>query len=228
MHDAHFHDSHRIHDLQQEYGIPGICNVSDLQEYEQVSKRYPVWSMGVHPWKADETLLEQMIPYMKQAPVIGEIGMDSLWCRVPMDIQEKVFVRQLKLAKDLNKPVILHTKGMEKRILEILRTIPNTYVIHWYSSMHYLDGYQQAGTYFTIGPSIGKDRAVTKTAQRIPMDRMLLESDGIGAVLWATGHGNYVPALRHTIREIAKIRNLSEGEAEKRLDDNFARLLASL
>lgn len=228
MHDAHFHDSSRIHALQQEYGIPGICNVSNLQEYEYVSKRYPLYSMGVHPWNADETLLDQMIPYMKEAPLIGEIGMDSLWCRVPLEKQETVFIKQLELAKDLHKPVILHTKGMEKRILEILRTIPNTYIIHWYSNIHYLEGYEQVGAYFTIGPSVGLDRAVTKLAQRIPMNQLLMESDGIGAVQWATGHGQYVSALRHTIRVISKIRNCSEKEAEKRLDDNFSRLIQSL
>lgn len=43
--------------------------------------------------------------------------MDSVWCDVDLKIQKEVFEKQLQLAQALNKPVILHTKGQEKRYL---------------------------------------------------------------------------------------------------------------
>lgn len=43
--------------------------------------------------------------------------MDSVWCDVDLKIQKEVFEKQLQFAQALNKPVILHTKGQEKRYL---------------------------------------------------------------------------------------------------------------
>ena len=57
-----------------------------------------------------------MLPLLKQASIIGEIGMDSVWCDVDLEIQKEVFEKQLQLAKEWDKPVILHTKGQEKTI----------------------------------------------------------------------------------------------------------------
>ena len=53
--------------------------------------------------------------------MVGEIGMDSVWCQVPLPIQERVFREQLAMACSLKKPVVLHTKGQEKAIASILK-----------------------------------------------------------------------------------------------------------
>ncbi len=60
-------------------------------------------------------------------------GMDSVWCDIPLDIQQKRLEEQLQIAADLKKPVLLHTKGQEKRIAELLRGFPYHICVHWYS-----------------------------------------------------------------------------------------------
>lgn len=72
-------------------------------------------ALGLHPWQAGNVSFRDMEPWLLKAPVIGEIGMDSVWCDVPLSKQEKVFCAQLELASALKKPVVLHTKGQEKR-----------------------------------------------------------------------------------------------------------------
>ena len=121
MHDAHYHYSKEINALQNEYDISGICNVANEKEFELVQQKHLFYSCGVHPWNASLDTLNSMFPLLKNAPIIGEIGMDSVWCDVDLKIQKEVFEKQLQLAQALNKPVILHTKGQEKAILELIR-----------------------------------------------------------------------------------------------------------
>ena len=106
---------------------------------EWLKGRAVVPTAGLHPWYADQYTVQDMEPYIRRCPVVGEIGMDSVWCQVPLPVQEQVFREQLAMACSLKKPVILHTKGQEKAIASILREYPNRYLVHWYSCEEYLE-----------------------------------------------------------------------------------------
>lgn len=140
---------------------------------------------GLHPWHAAAYSLEEMLPYLTAAPIVGEIGMDSVWCDIPLALQEEVFRAQLRLACEQNKPVILHTKGQERQIASILKEYPNHYLVHWYSSEEAPDDYLALDCYFSIGPDVWWNPAVQQTAVRIPQNRLLIETDGLEAVRWA-------------------------------------------
>ena len=140
---------------------------------------------GLHPWHAAAYSLEEMLPYLTAAPIIGEIGMDRVWCDIPLALQEEVFRAQLRLACEQNKPVILHTKGQERQIASILKEYPNHYLVHWYSSEEAPDDYLALDCYFSIGPDVWWNPAVQQTAVRIPQNRLLIETDGLEAVRWA-------------------------------------------
>ena len=86
---------------------------------------------GLHPWHCDKCSAEEMRPFLEQVPVIGEIGLDSVWCQVPMEIQRRAFEAQLDLAAQMGKPVVLHTKGMEAEIARTIKKYENTYLVHW-------------------------------------------------------------------------------------------------
>lgn len=70
---------------------------------------------GLHPWYSDKWEPEEMFSLMEKVPVIGEIGMDSVWCDVPLDRQRKALEKQLQFACEIKKPVVLHTKGQKRR-----------------------------------------------------------------------------------------------------------------
>ena len=106
---------------------------------------------GLHPWYADQYMVRDMEPYIRRCPVVGEIGMDSVWCQVPLMIQEQAFREQLEMACTLKKPVILHTKGQEKAIAAILKEYPNRYLVHWYSCDAWLQEYIDLGGVSVFG-----------------------------------------------------------------------------
>ena len=209
MHDAHFHYSPEIARLQKENGIPGLCNVQNAQEEREVKEAGLLYSVGVHPWDADRIRLKEMEGLLEEAPVIGEIGMDNVWCDKDLSVQRDVFVAQIQFAARHGKPVILHTKGMEREILD----------------MEYLQEYDAVASYFTVGPSVGTDPAVTQLAEKVSMEKLLMESDGLDAIEWAVGNRDYIDTLKHAAAQIARIKGLSYGQAEAWLDENFAALL---
>ena len=85
--------------------------------------------------------------------MIGEIGMDSVWCRVPLADQQRELEWQLQAAEDLGKPAVLHTKGQERRIGEMIRGFKGKLCVHWYSgSLEDLKGFLEQDCYFTLGP----------------------------------------------------------------------------
>ena len=115
--------------------------------------------------------------------------MDSVWCQVPLKIQEEKFRQQLELAEKAGKPVILHTKGQEKQVASIIRQYPNRYLVHWYSCEDYLEEYLDLDCWFSVGPDVWWNPAVQKVAGVVPLDRLLVETDGLAAVRWAMEEG---------------------------------------
>ena len=145
------------------------------------------------------------MPYLEKCQVIGEIGMDSLWCNVPLKRQKEVLEKQLQIAAEWKKPVVLHTKDQEREILELIKKYPNTYLVHLYSADHDLDGYLDLDCYFSVGPDVIWNPAVQQVAKRVPENRILLETDGMEAVKWAWEEGqknqNYAIEEQENLQE---------------------------
>ena len=143
----------------------------------------------------------------------------------------------LAIACQMKKPVILHTKGEEDRIASILPEYPNTYLVHWYSCEEYLDQYLALGCYFSIGPDVLWNPPVRTLADRVPQNRILIETDGMGAVKWAyeapeapknsqladarENTKNVEDALTHTLLETAAIRQTKPGVLAKQIQKNL-------
>ncbi len=194
---------------------------------------YVFVSCGIHPWhlppKNDGGF--DMINAINMVDILGEIGLDNVWCDSDLDEQRKWFSDQLKFAINSGRPVVLHIKGMEQEALEILRHHPNTYHVHWYSCPDYLDDYLALGCYMSVGPFPSIDPAVAAVAERTPLDRLLIETDGIDAVRWATGRDvsedDYPATLVQIANEIAEIRHMTTEDVLRQTRDNLWRFIHS-
>ena len=165
---------------------------------------------GLHPWKTARYSVREMEPWLAKCRVIGEIGLDSVWCDVSAADQRPAFVRQLDIAREMGKRVLLHTKGCEEEIARLVSERRVPCVVHWYSCMEHLECYLDMDSYFTIGPGVFNDPAVREVARRAPKGRLLVETDGLSAVSWAFGREVAGKELAHTLEamleEIAAIR----------------------
>ena len=190
------------------------------------------YSMGIHPFDAD--IVDQQFgssyeDLIKDANLIGEIGMDACWCDTPFEDQERAFVMSLDLAKKYNKPIILHTKMMEARIYEILKDYDLDMVIHWYSCDKYVREFIDLGCHFTVGPAIFVDEIVRNMVKLLPLDRILVETDGVEAIEWLFKKkfdpGNLRNILEAVINELADIKHVSFDVMSDYLLANSERLL---
>lgn len=226
--DGHIHVTKEILPILRKNCVYCIANSDNLREYKMLQNAglsEMVISAGIHPWKADVTDWEEIEPALKEAKVIGEIGLDNVWCNVNMAVQQKVFLRQLELAVQLQKPVILHTKGMEKEISEIIRQFPNRYLVHWYSCERYLEEYIQMGCWFTVGPAVFRDKAVEAVARKVPLNRLLIESDGLDGISWGQNREievlDYTEAMKEHLHAVAKIRGCEAKDLLEQMKRNL-------
>lgn len=244
--DAHAHlgsEPEREERLQNP--IPTLVSAGNPQEAEKLrellkkpeARGILIPTYGLHPWHADLEALEAMIPFLELGGIIGEIGMDSVWCDVPLALQREVFTYQLEFAEKQRKPVVLHTKGQESEIAQIIGGYPNTYLVHWYSAKESLEEYLEKDCYFSIGPDVWWNPAVQRVAELVPDNRILIETDGMGAVRWAYEEaGNLIPAeasrpvpatvtqaLYNTLGCVAKIRKKGIDQMAEQVEGNFNR-----
>lgn len=228
-------------ELRKQAGILTCFSMGRPWEWEafwQFGEREEVMtSFGIHPWYADQYRMEECLAYFGACDVIGEIGMDSVWCETPLPVQEKLLEKELELAADLGKPVVLHTKGQEGRIAAMLRKFPGKICIHWYSGNEQdLERFLDLDCYFTLGPDTPRllsrgDAVRCRMVKEIPANRLFVETDGIGAAAWAEGTENLdlrkIPGiLEASMARAAEQKGLTACQLQERMRKNLEEFLS--
>ncbi len=142
-------------------------------------------SAGVHPHAAaeldDDALLK--IERLCRAPevvAIGEIGLDYYYDFAPREVQRQAFRRQLALAKELDYPVIIHSRDAAQDTFDLVREFRPRGVVHCFSGSAEL-----AREYAALGLYLGFTGAVTfpnakkpfAAAAATPLSQLLIETD---------------------------------------------------
>ena len=119
------------------------CENKDFEAIEKLTKIDFIYSAyGIHPHNASEYTDEvenRIIEFSKdiKSIAIGEIGLDYFYDFTPKDVQKDVFTKQIRLAKELKKPIIVHNRDSDEDLISILKQEQNgdlTGVLHCYSS----------------------------------------------------------------------------------------------
>ena len=167
---------------------PG-CSLSSSRNADALSKQYDYIyaAVGSHPDAADEVneaVLEQYRQLVKANPkikAIGEIGLDYHYEDIPRDLQKAAFRAQMKLAEELQLPVIVHEREAHADAMEILDQFPTvTGVFHCYSgSAEMAKELVRRGWYigFTGVLTFKNAKKAVEVAKLLPHDRLVLETD---------------------------------------------------
>ena len=233
--DAHAHAGDEAErKIRQRLGIRTLLscgNPRQALEAQAICRAHSVFTMtaGIHPWYADGVSLAGMEPFMRESALVGEIGLDSVWCTTPMPAQRSAFLAQLDWAAVHKKGVVLHTKGCEEEIARMVSGFPYPIVVHWYSGGEdALRAFLSQNCYFTIGPDVAHNPAVQAVAQLAPDDRILFETDGMDAVRWANGDTptEQLPhVLERCVHTAAALRSQSPQTLLTYANGNFQRLV---
>ena len=192
-------------------------------------------AFGLHPWSAAEDLdlveLERRLGQAR-AVAVGEIGLDFKiegdeidWRR-----QIEVFERQVRLAVDLDLPVILHCRGAFEEMLTVLaRFSPGVRgVVHAYSRGPELARrFLELGFYIAFGGAVTRPRAkrAHRSAVVVPGDRFLLETDAPSIGLDGVPAQQTEPRhVRDIALALAGLRNETFETVADQTTDNARRL----
>ena len=205
-------------------------SVSLSEEYEFVYS-----AVGVHPDEVGE-LREEDMEWMReqlQKPkvvAVGEIGLDYYWDKEGHDLQKKWFLRQLKLAKELKKPVIIHSREAAADTMELLKANYHgemPMVMHCYSySLEMAREYRKMGLYLGIGGVLTFKNAkkLKETVLESPMEYLLLETDcPYLAPVPNRGKRNDSGMLKYVVQELAALKGITPEEVIRITEENARR-----
>ena len=227
---CHFEGKTDLAVFQQREKMYALVNCQNPAEWEfnhQLVAGNPrqILSFGIHPWDSATLTLDEVAAYLARTNIVGEIGLDNVWPDVPLEQQRPIFLAQLEFAQNTHKPVVLHTKGCEQEILQWLKKYPNRYLIHWYSDASWQQEFIDLGCYFTIGVDVAQNPAVEQLARSVPLDHLLIESDGLSAIEWAQNRpitlADYPAVLEESLKLISSWRNTTPEKLAAQIAENF-------
>lgn len=230
-------DREELLSSMQENGIGTIVNVGAtwksvktvLELAEQYSFVYA--ALGLHPDEVGD-LNEERFAILKaecqkdKVVAVGEIGLDYYWDNESHDLQEKWFIRQLELAKELDLPVIIHSRDAAEDTLKIMKehAVGMRGVIHCFSYSK-----EMAAEYVKMGFHIGVGGVVTfkngkklkEVVEAIPLERILLETDcPYLAPEPHRGKRNSSLYIPHIAEEIANLKGITYEEVVAQTEQN--------
>ncbi len=246
--DTHAHMNDPAFDEDREEMILGLkskgtdfvmnvgCCLDSSKDCIALAEKYPFVyaSVGSHPDSADEVNEEVLEAYRQMAQhlkvlAIGEIGLDYYYETIPRQIQQKAFRMQMELAKELNMPVIVHERNAHDDGMRIAKEFKGvTGVFHCYSgSAEMARQLVDMGWYigFTGVLTFKNARKAVETAERIPLERIVLETDCPFMAPEPFRGKRCDPGYLYRMAErLAEIRGISVEEVQRVTTENAKRL----
>ncbi len=218
--------------------IPGV-EPSGFKRIAELCEKYEnvYGAVGVHPEDLDsyneegENLIRE---YLKQKKIVavGEIGLDYYWDKSQIERQKEIFEKQILIAKEAGKPVLVHDREAHLDTFEILKkTKANDVgvVMHCFSgSPEFAMECVKEGFYIALGGVVTFKNAkkVKEVAKIIPLDKLLLETDApYMTPVPYRGKENQPAYVKFVAQEIANLRNISFEEVAFRTTENAKKFL---
>lgn len=176
--------------------VVGTGDATEFENFERVARLAELHenifcSIGVHPHdaktfgKSEEEKLINLAKSSKKIIAWGEIGLDYYYDHSPRDVQREVFIRQIRIAKELNLPIIIHSRDADDETVEILNE-ECSYPEFRGGIMHCFGGTpQMAEALMKIGFMISfagnvtfkKAENLRDSAKIVPLAKLLIETD---------------------------------------------------
>ena len=225
-----------LKDKGVEYMMNVGCCLDSSRDCVQMAETYPFVyaSVGSHPDSADEVneaVLEEYRALAQHPKVkaIGEIGLDYYYETIPREIQQQAFRMQMELARELKMPVIVHERNAHDDGMRIAKEFKDvTGVFHCYSgSAEMARQLVNMGWYigFTGVLTFKNARKAVETAEQIPLERIVLETDcPFMAPEPFRGKRNDPGYLFRMAERLAEIRGISVEEVQEITTQNAKNL----
>jgi len=226
-------------------GLERVCvileggNQAEAAQAERLQRLWPEvrFAVGVHPHQAHEfaadpgravSVVREQVAATPSARAIGEIGLDYHYDFSPRDVQQAVFRGQMRLARELQKPVVIHTREADDDTLRILHDEGGGEVrgvLHCFTGTPALaDAGLDLGFSISIAGIITFPKAapLRETVRRVPIDRVLTETDSpFLAPVPHRGKRNEPAFVGRVVETLAELFGVDRSEMARRTAANF-------
>lgn len=226
--------------MQQNEVSAALCvsvNLADFPQVLALAAQYPniYASVGVHPdyENVEEPTVARLVELAQHPKIIaiGETGLDYYRLSGDLEWQRERFRNHIRAAKECGKPLIIHTRSAAEDTLRLMDEegageiggVMHCFTENWQVAQAALD----LGFYISFSGIVTFKNAlqIKEVAQRVPLDRILIETDSpYLAPVPFRGKLNQPAYVKHVAEEIALLRGISVEEAGLQTSENFARL----
>ena len=195
-------------------------------------------TFGIHPHETKnfknmtDTLIIEYKNESKKIIGIGETGLDYYYNHSDKNIQKKIFVQHIEAAKELDIPLIVHSRDAEIDTFDILKSYMENSklktIIHCFTgSKDFAKKIINIGCYISISGIITfkGSNELSETISSIPIDKLLVETDSPYLTpIPNRGKSNEPSFITHTIEKLSIIRNIEKKVIIENTTNNFRKL----
>ena len=215
--------------------ICAATNMEDVHQCIEIAENYDqvFCSSGIHPHDtkdAPQNYIERIYNLMSNDNMvaIGEIGLDYYRNISDSNIQKKRLREQLKIALEIDKPVIIHNREADEDMISILTEFPEiSGVAHCFSSnLDMANQFLELGYYISFSGNLTfKNSHLPSVAKELPLDRLLVETDSpfLSPVPFR-GKPNEPARVRYVAEKLAEIHNISLEEIANITSENASKI----
>jgi TatD DNase family protein len=220
--------------------VSALCISVNLQDFPQVlalAEQHPhiYATVGVHPDYEDveEPDVELLVKLARHPRIIGigETGLDYYRLKGDLEWQRARFRTHINAARETGKPLIIHTREAGADTLRIMaeeKAAEASGVMHCFTeTWEVAEAALEMGFYISFSGIVTFKNAkqLKEIAQRVPMERILIETDApYLAPVPHRGKLNQPAYVKHVAEEIAVLRGISLDEVGRQTTENFTRL----
>ena len=139
------------------------------------------YSIGIHPWECQKSKVKSsMVQWLNGSTAIGECGIDRA-CGIDFDIQKDVFIKQIEISEQYNKPMIIHAVRSHSDIISIRKETKAKmpWIIHGFQGNEQIvNQYLRHNIHLSLGDVLFKNESrAAELLKIIPSERLFLETD---------------------------------------------------
>ncbi len=208
---------------------PFLPHFSHAVELHKKYENFVFIALAVHPIYIGEVSdedIEKAVDFIKKhsadISAVGETGLDYYHVKgEKLRLkQQEMFVKFIRLARELGKPLVIHCRDAFDDCIKILEQEgmkSKRVIMHLFSSKEHLQRVIENGWSISIGPSITKSKDIKKIARDAPLERVMLETD---SPWFGFGKRNTPLAVKMVAERIAEVKKLNFEEVWKQCGKN--------
>ncbi|WP_185207378.1 TatD family hydrolase [Chryseobacterium sp. C3] len=187
----------------------GIYNLN----IEQIPPDVP-YSIGIHPKDIDVNNLDNQFKWMRNMIsencfAIGECGLDS-FAEAEEKIQEEVFLRQIRFANEVKKPIIIHCVRKFYEVISFKKYAEQPMIIHGFNKKERIaEDLLKNNFYLSFGKAVLYNLSLQNTLKITPLDKIFLETD------------NDDFSIEELYEKVSEIKGISLENLNKQISENL-------